>query len=177
MTNMTEANEPLIVDVELKESDLQSANFWFGLKSWPNRLMLIMMPIAGLLLLRDFDLSTIFQRPLAATGVIVSLGFPPFYLAMIWFRTKQGFRNLKPFQTKIEYAFSSNGYRVSDAKCSGNIDWDAISRAAESKDSFHIFLNKTSFHTIPKRCFKHSEDIVRFRGLLKESLGAKAALS
>ena len=174
---MTEVNEPLIVDVDLKESDLQRANFWFGLKNWSTRLMLIVMPIAGLLLLRQVDFSSFFQRPLAATGVIVSLGFPLFYLATIWFRTKQGFGNLKPFQTKIQYAFSPNGYRVSDAKSSGNIDWDAIPHAAESKHSFHIFLNKMSLHTIPKRCFKQTEDIVRLRGLLKQSLGAKAPLS
>ena len=174
---MTEVNEPLIVDVDLKESDLQRANFWFGLRGWSNRLMLIVLPIAGLLLLPRVDLSTFFQRPLVATGVIILLGFPLFYLATIWFRTKQGFGNLKPFQTKIKYAFSPNGYQVSDAKSSGNIDWDAIPRAAESKHSFHIFLNKMSFHTIPKRCFKQAEDIVRFRGLLKQSLGAKAALS
>lgn len=174
---MTDSNVPLIVDVDLKEGDLQRANFWFGLKSWSNRLMLIVMPIAGLLLLRKVDLSTLFQRPLAATGVIIFLGFPPFYLALIWFRTKRGFADLKEYQTKVQYAFSANGFKVSDAKCSGNIDWDAIPRAAESKYSFHIFLNKTSFHTIPKRCFNQAEDIVSFRSLLKQSLGAKAALS
>ena len=174
---MTEANEPLIVDVDLKESDLQRANFWFGLKSWSNRLMVVVLPIAGLLLLWKADPSTLFQRPLPATGIIIFLGFPPFYLAMIWFRTRRGFGNLKPYQTRVHYAFSPQGYTVSDAKCSGNIDWDAIPRAAESKYSFHIFLSKSNFHTIPKRCFKQAEDIVRLRDLLKHSLGTKAALS
>ena len=60
--NMTEVNEPLIVDVDLKESDLQRANFWFGLKNWSTRLMLIVMPIAGLLLLRQVDFSSFFLR-------------------------------------------------------------------------------------------------------------------
>jgi len=174
---MTETNEPLIVDVELKESDLQRAYFWFGLNSWSNRLMIVLLPVAGLLLLAKANVSTLFQSPLPATGIIVLLGFPPFYLAMIWFRTKRGFGNLKPYQTKIQYAFSPNGYIVSDAKCSGNIDWDAVPRAAESKYSFHIFLTKSIFHTIPKRCFKHADDVVRLRDLLKHSLGGKAALS
>ncbi|HEU5238893.1 MAG TPA: YcxB family protein [Pyrinomonadaceae bacterium] len=174
---MTETNEPLIVDVDLNESDLQRANFWFALKGWSNLLMLAIMPIAGLLLLWKVDLSRLSQHPLAATGAIIFLGFPPFYLAMIWFRTKRGFANLKDYQTKVQYAFFPNGYKVSDAKCSGNIDWDAIPRAAESKYSFHIFLSKTCFHTIPKRSFKQAEDMVRFRGLLKQSLGSKAALS
>src|SRR2546426_12568237 len=93
--HMNETNEALIVDVELKESDLQRANFWFGLNSWSNRLMIVVLPVAGLLLLGKANLSTLFQRPLPATGIIVLLGFPPFYLAMIWFRTKRGFGNLK----------------------------------------------------------------------------------
>jgi hypothetical protein len=59
---MTEPAEPLTVEVDLKESDLQRANFWFGLKSWSNRLMLAVMPIAGLLLLWRIEFSTIFQH-------------------------------------------------------------------------------------------------------------------
>ena len=174
---MTETNETFIVDVDLKESDLQRANFCFGLNSWSNRIMVVVLPIAGLLLLWKAGLSTLLQRPLPATGIIVFLGFAPFYLATIWFRTKRGFANLKPYQAKVHYAFSPQGYTVSDAKCSGNIDWDAVPRAAESKYSFHIFLSKSNFHTLPKRCFKQAEDIVRLRNLLKHWLGTKAALS
>jgi hypothetical protein len=55
--------------------------------------------------------------------------------------------------------------------------WDAILRAAESKHSFHLFFHKSFFHTIPKRCFKQPEDIVRLRNLLKRSLGTKATVS
>jgi hypothetical protein len=47
-------------------------------------------------------------------------------------------------------------------------------RAAESKHSFHLFFHRSLFHTIPKRCFKQADDIVRLRDLLKRSLGAKA---
>ena len=174
---MSESNESVIVDVDLKESDLQRANFWFGLKTWSNRLMLIVMPLAGLLLLLKADLSTLPLRPLAATGVVIFLGFPPFYLAMIWFRTKRGFRSLQGFQTKIQYSFSPDGYTVRDIKSSANIDWDTILRAAESKHSFHLFFHKSFFHTIPKRCFKQPDDIVRLRDLLKRSLGSKATLA
>ena len=78
--NMTETNEPLIVDVDLKESDLQRANFWFGLKSWSNRLMLAIMPIAGLLLLWKADLSTLFERPLRQLASFYSLAFRLFIL-------------------------------------------------------------------------------------------------
>jgi hypothetical protein len=174
---MTDSNLPLIVDVDLTETDLQRANFWFALKGWSNLLMLAIMPIAGILLLWKVNLATLSENALAGVGAVIFLGYPPLYLALVWFRTKQGYANLRDYQTKVRYEFSANGYKVSDAKCSGEIDWDAILRAGESKYSFHIFLNKTSFHTIPKRCFKRAEDIVRFKTLLRQSLGSEAAFS
>ena len=174
---MTESNEPLVVDFDLKESDLQRANLWFGLRSWSNRLMLGVMPLAGLLLLRRLDFSAITQTPLAAIGTIILLGFPIFYFSMIWVHTKRGFGNLQDFQTRLHYSFSPEGYRVSDLKSSSDISWDSLLRAAESKHSFHLFFHKSSFHTIPKRCFKHPEDVERLRTLLKQALGVKASTS
>ena len=177
ISKMTETNEPLIVDVDLKESDLQRASFWFGLRSWSNRLMLAVMPIAGLLLLWKANFSDLLQRPLPAIGILVFLGFPPFYFAMLWFRTKRGFSGLQDFQRKIQYSFTPGGYTVRDIKSTANLDWATIISAAESKHSFHLFFHKSFFHTIPKRCFKDSDDLARMRDLLKRSLGAKATIS
>ena len=131
----------------------------------------------GLFLLTRVDLSTIFQNPIAATALIVLIVFPVLYPVLIWYQTKRGFGNLQGFQTKIQYSFSSDGYTVRDIKSSADIDWDTILRAAESKHSFHLFFHKSFFHTIPKRCFKQPDDIVRLRDLLKRSLGAKATVS
>jgi hypothetical protein len=172
---MTETNEPLIVDVDLKESDLQRANFWFGLRSWSNRLMLAVMPLAAVLLMVRFSFE-IRHRPFAAVLIFVFLTFPPFYFGFIWFQTKRGFGRLRSFQTKIQYAFSPHGYYVRDAKSSADISWDTILRAAESKYSFHLFFGRSAFHTIPKRCFRRADDIVRLRDLLKRSLGTKATV-
>lgn len=60
---MTETNEPLIIDIDLKESDLQRANFWFRLGKWSTRLLLAMLFIAGLLLLWRFQSSNLFENP------------------------------------------------------------------------------------------------------------------
>ena len=174
---MTETNEPLIIDIDLKESDLQRANFWFRLGKWSTRLLLAMLFIAGLLLLWRFQSSNLFENPPAATVVIVLIIIPILYPLLIWFQTKRGFGNLQDFQTKIQYSFSPNGYSVRDIKSYADIDWGAILRAAESKHSFHLFFHKSLFHTIPKRCFKRPEDIVRLRTLLKHVLGTKATVS
>jgi hypothetical protein len=119
----------------------------------------------------------LFQNPPTAAVLIVLILFPFLYLVIIWFQTKRGFGNLQPFQTKIQYAFSPHGYKVNDVKCSADIDWEAILRAAESKHSFHIFFHRSLFHTIPKRCFQQPEDIGRLRTLLKQVLGTRAMVS
>jgi hypothetical protein len=174
---MTEFSETLVVDVDLKESDLQRASFWFRLGKWSTRLLLALLLLFGVLLLSQVGLSTVFQNPTTATVFVVLVVFPVLYPVIIWFQTKRGFANLQDFQTKIQYVFSSSGYRVSDTKSSADIDWDTIVRAAESKHSFHLFFHRSLFHTIPKRCFNHSGDVERLRAILKQALGTKATVS
>ena len=171
---MTEANETLVVEVDLRESDLQSANFWFRLGKWSTRVLLVLMVLMGLLLVTRVDMSKVFESPLSATALVVLIVFPLLYPLTIWFQTKRGFGRLQSFQTRIRYAFSSDGYHVSDLKSSSDIDWASILRAAESKDSFHLFFHRSLFHTIPKRCFESADDIAELRKLLKQSLGNKA---
>ena len=173
---MSETNEPLIVDIDLKESDLQCANFWFRLGKWSSRLFLAMLFVAGLLLLWRFQPSNLLEN-LPATAVVIALIIIPIlYPLLIWFQTKRGFGNLQDFQTRIQYLFLPTGYTVRDAKSSADMNWDAILRAAESKHSFHLFFHKSFFHTIPKRCFKRPEDISRLRALLIQTLGTKATV-
>lgn len=169
----SESNELLVVDVDLKESDLQRANFWFRLGSWSTRFLLILMPVFGLLLLWRIGIATLLESPPAAV-LLVFIIFPLLYPLIIWFQTKRGFANLKDFQTNIQYVFSPHGYKVSDLKSSADIDWDTILRAAESKHSFHLFFHKSLFHTVPKRCFKDPQDINLLRAMLRTALGAKA---
>ena len=172
---MTE-RDTLVVNVDLKESDLQRANFWFRLGKWSTRLLLVLMPLIGLLLLSRVEVSKMFKNPPVATVVIVLIVFPILYPVIIWFQTKRGFGNLQKFQTRILYAFSADGYKVSDDKSSSDIDWATILRAAESKHAFHLFFHRSLFHTIPKRCFDEREEIAQLRNLLKQSLGNKASV-
>ncbi len=171
---MIEANQALVVDVDLKESDLQRANFWFQLGNWSTRLLLVLMPLIGLLLLSRVGLSKMFESPLITTVLTVLIIFPLLYPLIVWLQTKRGFGNLQNFQTHIRYAFSVDGYKVSDLKSSADIDWATILLAAESKHSFHLFFHRSLFHTIPKRCFVGPTDIAMLRSLLKESLGERA---
>ena len=174
---MNNSNQTLVVDVDLNESDLQQANFWFRLGKWSTRILLALLPLMGLLILSRLEASKVFESPPAATVLIVLIVFPLLYPLIIWFQTKRGFRRLQTFQTQIRYSFSPDGYTVSDLKSSSNLDWATILRAAESRDSFHLFFHRSLFHTIPKRCFEGPAEITELRNLLKRSLGTRANIS
>lgn len=169
---MTSSSEKVEVDVDLKESDIQRANFWFQFGKWSRKLPLIVFPLLGLLLLSQTRFSKIIENPIAATSLFVFFVYPIFFPALIWFQAKRNFANLRGFQKRVRFEFSADGYEVSDNKSSGQIKWDAILRAAESRHSFHLFFHKSLFHTIPKRCFKSLEDVERLRAILKNSLGS-----
>lgn len=171
---MTERSETIVVNVDLKESDIQRAHFWFRFGKWSTRLSLVLMPLVGLLLLSRVEVSKMFENPAVAAVLTVLVVFPILYPVILWFQTKRGFGNLQGFQTRIVYAFSAEGFKVSDAKSSADIDWATILRAAESKHSFHLFFHRSLFHTIPKRCFDEPEKIPQLRSLLKQWLGKKA---
>jgi hypothetical protein len=173
---MIESNGTVVVDVDLKESDLQRANFWFRLGKWSTRLLLITLLLIGLLFLSRIQFSKIIENPIVATPLIVLIVFPILYPVLIWTQTKRGFANLQEFQRNVQYALSADGYKVSDPKSSAHIGWDTIWRAVEAKHSFHLFFHKSLFHTIPKRCFRQPEDIDRLRTILKHSLGARATV-
>lgn len=170
---MSEPNETFTVAVQLGESDIQRANFWFQFSKWSTRLFFV-LPLFGLLLLSQVQISRIVENPIMATPIVVLIVFPIIYPLLIWFQTKRSFANLQDFQKQIQYDFSAEGYEVSDKKSSARVSWDTILRAAESKHSFHLFFHKSIFHTIPKRCITNPEDLGRLRAILKESLGSKA---
>jgi len=73
---MTEITEPLIVDVDLKESDLQRANFWFRLGNGPARSYIAILLIGGLLILWRFGIINLFDNPLIAAVIVVALTLP-----------------------------------------------------------------------------------------------------
>lgn len=172
---MNESKEEVVVDIDLKESDLQRANFWFRLGNWSIRLSLLILSLLGLLFLSRFEFSQITENPLLAIPLVFVVS-PILYPVLLWIQTKRGFANLQEFQTKVQYSISSDGYKVSDPKSSSQVGWDSILRAVETKHSFHLFFHKVLFHTIPKRCFKQPEDIDRLRTILKQSLGARATV-
>jgi YcxB-like protein len=170
------SDQPLIVDVDLKESDLQRATFWFRLGRWWSRLLLVLLVIVGFLSLWRFRDLNLLHNPLAATLPTFLILFPFLYPLIVWYQTNRTFASLQEFQKSLQYSFTPSGYTVRDLKSSSNIDWDTIMRAVESKHSFNFFFHKSLFHAVPKRCFRDHGDIVRLRELLKASIGTRATM-
>jgi hypothetical protein len=115
---MTEPKEPLIVDVDLKELDLQRANFWYRLGSGRARFNIAILLVAGLLILWRFGTADLFANPPIAVVIVVAPILPVLYPLLIWYQTKRGFANLQGFQRTIQYSFSPSGHSVQDAKSS-----------------------------------------------------------
>lgn len=174
LIRMSETHETIVVNVNMSESDLQRANFWFHLSRWSIRFILLFFPIIGVLLLLQLDFTV--DAPMFATIIIVSLVLPMVYPLLIWFQTKRGFANLQPYQRNLQYQFTPTGYDVTDSKSSAHMDWGAIVRAVESRHSFNIFFHRALFHVIPKRSFTNAADIAHLRSLLTDVLGTKATV-
>jgi YcxB-like protein len=163
------------VDFNLKESDLQHANFWFRFQTRASRVLNVLWPLLGIAVL---ILGYVTQSDtLVSVSIVVALTIlPVLNAAIIWFQTKRRFRLLQEHQKKLHFAFTTDGYRVEDLKTSGDISWDTVLRAVESKHSFNLFFHPAVFHTIPKRCFANSQDMARLRTLLSQALGSKAVV-
>jgi hypothetical protein len=173
---MSELNETLTIAVQLRESDIQQANFWFRFSKWSTRLLFV-LPLFGLLLLSQLQISKLFENPMTVTSLFILIVFPLLYPVSLWFQTKRSFANLREFQKNVQYRFSAEGYEIIDEKSSARVGWDVILRAVESKHSFNLFFHKSVFHALPKRCITDPEDFARLRGILKEGLGNKAKLA
>ncbi len=170
---MSHSKEAVTVAGQLRESDLQRANFWFQFSKWTTRLLFV-LPVFGALFLSQVQISKLIKSPVMATPMVVFIVLPIVYPLMIWLQTKRSFADLKDFQKQVQYVFSDDGYEVSDKKSSARVSWDSILRAVETKHSFHLFFHKSFFHTIPKRFTTHPEDLARLRAILKTGLGVQA---
>ncbi|HWN11315.1 MAG TPA: YcxB family protein [Pyrinomonadaceae bacterium] len=173
---MTEQHEHEVeVVVDLQASELIRANLWF-IFSQRSTVFTIAAAIgitflgsAVLYMLRG-ELGWYIVLPIAA--VVLPAAFP-FFVVIEALRTHP---NAKDFQKQIHYSFYGDHYDVSDGKSSARISWESVLKAVESRDSFNLFMGRTLFVVIPKRCFKAAVDIETLKSILRAALGEKTKL-
>ena len=90
--------------------------------------------------------------------------------------TRRNYSAVKDFQKQIHYHFNRQGYTANDGKSSSNVSWESVSKAVESGQGINLFLGRTQFAMIPRRCFKTTDDFQTTREILKTALGEKAQL-
>lgn len=175
-SDMTQQHEPQVdVTVDLQASELIRANLWFLFSQRSTVLtfgavIVITFLGSGILYLLRGELGWYIGLPVAA--VLLTAAFPVFLVI----ETMRNYSTGRDSQNPVHYTFSGDHYDVKDGKSSARVSWESVLKAVESKDSFNLFLGRTLFVVIPKRCFKSAVDIEILRSILRAALREKSKL-
>ena len=162
------------VSVDLQLSDLLRANLWYRYSKASTKFSNAVAAVLTLLFAVFVYLDAI-----PAVYLLLPLGIwllEVLIFLVIIIETKRNYAAVKDFQTHVNYQLNLEGYTVSDGKSSSNVSWDSILNAVESKHSLNLFLGRTLFVVLPKRCFKTDADLEMTRAILKTALPGKAKL-
>jgi hypothetical protein len=75
-------------------------------------------------------------------------------------RVKNGFK----------YHVSDEGVRVEGSAGVSEFNWTAFVEAREISNGFLLFVTRTSFHVIPRRCFTTNEEVLLFRKIIRANI-------
>lgn len=128
----------------------------------------------GFWVLPDVNFSNPAGVPIVFLPFIFIAFFGGVFPLLIWWQTKRAFSNPKDFQKNVRYTFLASGFDAQDGKSSSSLSWDSVYKAIETKRSFNIFIYKSLFYVVPKRCIQQQEDVAKLRKILKQGLGNKA---
>ena len=171
---MDQSHARIEIFVDLKLSDLIRANLWFNYRQ-PS--MVITMIAGGLSLPLTILLPFVVDLPswfkFLPLALVVLHGLMPL---LIVYSSKQNFEGVKEYQRNVQYVFGDSGYEANDGKSSSVMSWESIQKAIESRHSFNLFLNRSFFIIIPRRCLRTDDDVMHFRSILRGALGEKASM-
>lgn len=160
------------IDVLLELRDYLKANYWFIFRRFK-------------LFLLVFGFGTVYPLVLLIIGDLdtQNSGFwgyflPPAVLALLfgatYFNTKKHMASNKSLSERVHYVFSERGIETTAPSFSGQIAWQNVYKAYETRSNFLIFISKNIMYIIPKRCFVSAEQIASFKTLVRSQLDQKA---
>ena len=167
------SGEQLVIEFELKQSDLVKAQFWWLSRHWSLRFLYAMVVICMLSVvlfpskgdpLGTFPLAGMFAWWFVLLPLLVARGGTSLY------------RKLKPHGLAIWYEFSSAGVKTRTALGEASFRWAALDRVMESSQAFYLFAQKDLFHVIPRRAFVTEGMVGQLRALARDNLGKGAVL-
>jgi hypothetical protein len=102
--------------------------------------------------------------------IIVVLWIPILYLI----HTRRVLRDPRT-KSGYKYHVTIHGIRVEGSAGLSDLNWSAFVGAREESTAFWLYVSRTTFHLIPKRCFNSDAEIVEFRDIIRSNI-SKAKL-
>lgn len=166
MPNRTEVS----VDVTLEPSDFYSPLH----RTWRNLIHFVLVLCSALLwreTWRDWS------WPYSAIN-IGSMALLVMSFAYPWMRVRHRFRKFSAMGKSRRFTFDAEGLHIQSENASGDYRWSTVARVVETPRLFIFKFAQTNRggRTIPKRCFKHLDDIPRLRQLLRENFNGNLRL-
>ncbi len=109
-------------------------------------------------------------------GLLIPFGMLVLLLGSTYFGARRQMASNKSLSEPHHYTFSENGIDAVAPSSSGHTSWSNFYEVYETKHNFLLFISRNMMYTIPKRCFRDSEQINSFKDLLKSKLSSKAKL-
>jgi YcxB-like protein len=160
----------LFIKLELKET------FWANLGVIARRLRFVLIPIvlltpltgailiAGRLHPDSYDWQNISSN--VAPLFWFSVAYLPFLAIITWLAARMYLRDYRVrdgFQCRI----SDAGIIYKGFAVSVELSWVAYIMARETKVAFQLYVTRSYFHLLPKRCFASQEDIDLVREIIR----------
>ena len=166
--------ETVTVAFEIRESDLFQASAWMLFKKWYITAFYVVNGIALLYLLwalatRGFTIADM-------RGFVFPVIFLVIIPAALYWSSRSNVRSLQPGQRQHRYEFAADALHMNTGLSSAVVAWEAVYKVVETKWAFHLYLQKSLFHVVPKRGVSTEADLGRLRALLTTKLGSKARL-
>jgi hypothetical protein len=102
----------------------------------------------------------------------ILIGLP----CILFASSRAAYRRLSPAQRSVRYLFTDDAIETVTGVASSTISWVAIQKVVETSAAFYVSPQKNIYQIVPKRAFKDSADLERFRELTKSKLGKKASV-
>lgn len=70
----------------------------------------------------------------------------------------------------FKYLVTDSGMHIDGSTGSSDLNWTAFLEVREVSGAFFMFVTGALFHIVPKRCFSSTEDMIRFREIIRANI-------
>src|SRR5258707_15127690 len=99
-------------------------------------------------------------------------GVPVIFVFVLPLLSARRGRSDERLKRGVSYQFSDAGFHVETSVSRTDFSWAAIRRVSEARAAFLVFTNPNIAFTLPKRCFKSTQDVAALRELFRAHVPA-----